>query len=287
MSPLAKGNLWPLFADLACEDENMAQDYAARLKRSPKSTKFPWFLRPVLTNDRTSITSYRGPGAQKGLPFLKEAAEANGLPLLVDVHQPGQTALAAEFADVLPSSLLVPTNRPLGGLRRNWQTCEREKGPILGPQDMAHVVKKLASGAGNISVTGGTAFGYHNLVVDMRSLMIMGDLGVPVVFDATHSVQLPGAGDGKSGGQREFVMPLARAAVAVGCDAIYAEVHHNPEIAKSDGPNALTFEMLDDLMGALLRIRMRPKIHIFEPKPLRAVAMKPRTVLNMGTAEMQ
>ncbi|MBL91009.1 MAG: 3-deoxy-8-phosphooctulonate synthase [Myxococcales bacterium] len=241
------------------EDENMAQDYAARLKALSEKHQIPMVFKASFDKaNRTSITSYRGPGAQKGLPFLKEAAETNGLPLLVDVHQPEQAALAAEFADVLqiPAFLCRQTDL-LVACAETGKPVNVKKGQFLAPQDMAHVVKKLeASGAGNISVTErGTAFGYHNLVVDMRSLMIMGDLGVPVVFDATHSVQLPGAGDGKSGGQREFVMPLARAAVAVGCDAIYAEVHHNPEIAKSDGPNALTFEMLDDLMGALLRIR--------------------------------
>tara|TARA_B100000683_G_scaffold264167_2_gene293364 strand:- start:2875 stop:3702 length:828 start_codon:yes stop_codon:yes gene_type:complete len=241
------------------EDENMAQDYAARLKALSEKYQIPMVFKASFDKaNRTSITSYRGPGAQKGLPFLKEAAETNGLPLLVDVHQPEQAALAAEFADVLqiPAFLCRQTDL-LVACAETGKPVNVKKGQFLAPQDMAHVVKKLeASGAGNISVTErGTAFGYHNLVVDMRSLMIMGDLGVPVVFDATHSVQLPGAGDGKSGGQREFVMPLARAAVAVGCDAIYAEVHHNPEIAKSDGPNALTFEMLDDLMGALLRIR--------------------------------
>ena len=241
------------------EDENMAQDYAARLKTLSQKHQIPMVFKASFDKaNRTSITSYRGPGAQKGLPFLKEAAQANGLPLLVDVHQPEQAAMAAEFADVLqiPAFLCRQTDL-LVACADTGKPVNVKKGQFLAPQDMAHVVKKLqASGAGNISVTErGTAFGYHNLVVDMRSLMIMGDLGVPVVFDATHSVQLPGAGDGKSGGQREFVMPLARAAVAVGCDAIYAEVHHKPEIAKSDGPNALTFEMLDDLMGALLRIR--------------------------------
>ena len=241
------------------EDENMAQDYAGRLKLLAQKHQIPMVFKASFDKaNRTSITSYRGPGAQKGLPFLKEAAQANGLPLLVDVHQPEQAALAAEFADVLqiPAFLCRQTDL-LVACAQTGKPVNVKKGQFLAPQDMTHVVKKLqASGANNISVTErGTAFGYHNLVVDMRSLMIMGDLGVPVVFDATHSVQLPGAGDGKSGGQREFVMPLARAAVAVGCDAIYAEVHHKPEIAKSDGPNALTFEMLDELMGSLVRIR--------------------------------
>ena len=174
----------------------------------------------------------------------------------MDVHSPQQADIAKDFADIVQVPAFCA-----GKPTFFWHVPQRANPLMLKrvrfwPQDMAHVVQKLREGgACGISVTErGTSFGYQNLVVDMRGLAIMREIGVPVVFDATHSVQLPGAGGGKSGGQREFVMPLARAAVAVGCDAIYAEVHHKPEIAKSDGPNALTFPMLDELMGTLKRI---------------------------------
>ena len=262
MGPFTLGPGHPLTficGPCVAEDAKMAHDYAARLKAlSDKHAVNMVFKASFDKANRTSINSYRGPGPMQGLPFLQKAAQENGLPLLVDVHQPEQAALAADFVDVLqvPAFLCRQTDL-LAACAATGKPVNVKKGQFLAPQDMAHVVQKLrASGAEHISVTErGTAFGYHNLVVDMRSLRIMADLKVPVVFDATHSVQLPGAGDGKSGGQREFVAPLAKAAVAVGCDAIYAEVHHKPEIAKSDGPNALTFEMLDDLMGTLLRIR--------------------------------
>lgn len=262
MGPFTMGPGHPLTficGPCVAEDAKMAHDYAARLKGlSDKHAVNMVFKASFDKANRTSINSYRGPGPMQGLPFLQKAAQENGLPLLVDVHQPEQAALAADFVDVLqvPAFLCRQTDL-LAACAATGKPVNVKKGQFLAPQDMAHVVQKLrASGAEHISVTErGTAFGYHNLVVDMRSLRIMADLKVPVVFDATHSVQLPGAGDGKSGGQREFVAPLAKAAVAVGCDAIYAEVHHKPEIAKSDGPNALTFEMLDELMGTLLRIR--------------------------------
>jgi 2-dehydro-3-deoxyphosphooctonate aldolase (KDO 8-P synthase) len=241
------------------EDKEMAMDYAARLKALSQKHQTPVIFKASFDKaNRTSIDSYRGPGIEKGLPFLKLAAQTHEMPLLVDVHSPQQAEIAKDFADVLqvPAFLCRQTDLLLA-CAQTGKPVNVKKGQFLAPQDMAHVVAKLRSGgAQGISVTErGTSFGYHNLVVDMRGLAIMKEIGVPVVFDATHSVQLPGAGGAKSGGQREFVMPLARAAVAVGCDAIYAEVHHKPEIAKSDGPNALTFPMLDELMGTLLRIR--------------------------------
>ncbi len=241
------------------EDKQMAMDYAGELKSLSEKHQVPLIFKASYDKaNRTSITSYRGPGIEKGLPFLKEAAQNQDLPLLVDVHSTQQAEIAKEFADVLqiPAFLCRQTDL-LVACAETGKPVNVKKGQFLAPQDMAHVVQKLREGgAQGISVTErGTSFGYQNLIVDMRGLAIMRSIGVPVVFDATHSVQLPGAGGGKSGGQREFVLPLARAAVAVGCDAIYAEVHHKPEIAKSDGPNALTFPMLDELMGTLKRIR--------------------------------
>jgi 2-dehydro-3-deoxyphosphooctonate aldolase (KDO 8-P synthase) len=241
-----------------CEDRTMAMDYAARLAGLSEKHQVPMVFKASYDKaNRTSIDSYRGPGAEKALPFLREAAETAGLPLLVDVHTPDQVPLASEMADVLqvPAFLSRQTDL-LVACGKSGRAVNVKKGQFLAPADMRHAVAKLEStGATDISLTErGTSFGYHNLVVDMRGLPIMAATGYPVIFDATHSVQLPGAGDGQSGGQREYVATLARAATAVGVDGIYAEVHADPAQAKSDGPNALTFEMLDDLIASLKAI---------------------------------
>lgn len=240
------------------ESADMANTYAARLAEMAQRHGVGLVFKASYDKaNRTSIDSYRGPGADKALPFLRDAADAAGVPLLVDVHSEAQAAQAAEYADVvqIPAFLCRQTDLLLA-CAKTGKPVNVKKGQFMAPGDMKHAIAKLQhGGATDITLTErGTSFGYHNLVVDMRGLAIMRSLGVPVIFDATHSVQLPGGAGGKSGGQREFVAPLARAATAVGVDGIYAEVHENPAVAKSDGPNALTFEMLDALMARLVAI---------------------------------
>lgn len=204
--------------------------------------------------NRTSIDSFRGPGEEAGLEMLRQVKEKFGIPVITDVHEPGQCAQAASVVDMLqiPAFLCRQTDLLLAAARTG-KPVNVKKGQFLAPEDMAGVVKKINS-AGNERVLltdRGTTFGYHNLVVDMRGLVIMRNLGCPVVFDATHSVQLPGGNGTSSGGNREFVPPLARAACAVGIDALFLETHPVPEKALSDGANSLRLSDLKDLLVSM------------------------------------
>jgi 2-dehydro-3-deoxyphosphooctonate aldolase (KDO 8-P synthase) len=254
------GDSPPVFIAGPCiaEDETMAVTYVRRLKDLAQRHQVPLVFKASYDKaNRTSGNSYRGPGLAEGLRFLGKAARDAGVPLLVDVHETHQVGPAAEVADVLqvPAFLSRQTDL-IEECARTGKALNVKKGQFLAPDDVVHIIDKAReAGARNLSITErGTTFGYHNLVVDMRGLWMMRQYGAPVIFDATHSVQLPGAAGGKSGGQREMVAPLARAAAAVGVDGYYMEVHENPAVAKSDGPNALTFEMLDELMGDLVKI---------------------------------
>jgi 2-dehydro-3-deoxyphosphooctonate aldolase (KDO 8-P synthase) len=205
--------------------------------------------------NRTSINSYRGPGIAEGLRVLRKIKERFKLPILSDVHDVSQIAPAAEVCDVLqiPAFLSRQTDL-LVAAGKSGRVVNLKKGQFLSPWEMSNAVEKVAStGNKNIFLTErGASFGYQNLVVDMRTFPIMRKLGYPVVFDVTHSVQLPG-GEGKSsGGQPEFIEPLARAGVAVGVDGIFLEVHDNPAAALSDGTNALP---LDKLRALLTRLK--------------------------------
>ena len=194
--------------------------------------------------NRSSGDSFRGPGIDAGLAMLEAVKERFGLPVVTDVHESAQAAQVASVADFLqvPAFLCRQTDL-LAACAATGRPVNVKKGQFLAPEDMAGVVGKLrAAGCHNILLTErGTTFGYHNLVVDMRSLAAMRALGVPVVFDATHSVQLPGGLGKASGGQRQYVPYLARAAAAVGIDALFLEVHPDPDHALSDGPNSLDF----------------------------------------------
>ena len=208
--------------------------------------------------NRTSINSARGPGWQKGLEILAEVRETVGVPLLSDVHETVQVSAAAQALDVLqvPAFLSRQTDL-LVAAGETGLPVNLKKGQFLAPEDMQHSINKVTS-TGNEQVMlteRGSTFGYHNLVVDMRGLQIMRSLGKPVVFDATHSVQLPGGMGGASGGQREFVAGLARAAVAVGVDAVFLEVHPSPDEAPCDGPNMLPISQVQALLEQLTRIR--------------------------------
>ncbi len=207
--------------------------------------------------NRTSLRSFRGPGLLMGLEMLARVKERFGLPLLSDVHKESEVEPAAEVLDALqiPAFLCRQTDLLLAAAEAN-KPINVKKGQFMAPWDMIHVVEKIAS-TGNRKVLlteRGTTFGYNNLVVDFRSLPIMAALDYPVVFDATHAVQLPGGGKGASSGQREFVEPLAKAAVAVGCHALFMEVHPAPEKALSDGPNMVPLDGLPSMLRRILRV---------------------------------
>jgi len=207
--------------------------------------------------NRTSLGSFRGPGLAEGLRILRKVREDVGVPVLTDIHEPGHAAPAAAVADVLqiPAFLCRQTDL-LVAAAETGRAVNIKKGQFLAPSDMRHAAAKVVA-AGNdrvILTERGTSFGYHNLVVDMRSLPMMRSLGYPVIYDVTHSLQLPGAGDGVTAGQAEFIEPLSRAGVAAGVDGVFMEVHERPEQAKSDAQNALKLDLLEPLLTRLTKI---------------------------------
>jgi 2-dehydro-3-deoxyphosphooctonate aldolase (KDO 8-P synthase) len=208
--------------------------------------------------NRSSGASPRGPGIEEGLSTLAAVKEHFGVPVVTDIHETWQAGPSAEVADVLqiPAFLCRQTDL-LVAAARTGRVVNVKKGQFVAPLDMANVVAKLEEAGGEriLLTERGTTFGYNNLVVDFRSLSQMRALGYPVVFDATHSVQLPGGLGTASGGQRDYVAPLARAAAAVGVDALFVEVHENPDKAPSDGPNMLTPDALDALLRDVLAVR--------------------------------
>lgn len=207
--------------------------------------------------NRTSIDSFRGPGLQEGLRILEEVGQATGLPLISDIHTPDQAEPAAQVLDIIqiPAFLSRQTDLLLAAARTGLP-LNIKKAQFMAPEDMAQVAAKVKSlGHGEIMLTErGTSFGYRNLVVDMRSLLIMSELGHPVVFDATHSVQRPGGLGLSSGGDRAFAGPLAKAAMAVGADGVFMEVHPEPEAARCDGPNSIPLSRAAGLIDDLIRI---------------------------------
>ena len=200
--------------------------------------------------NRSSINSFRGPGLEKGLKMLQAVKTKYNLPIVTDIHTPDQASKVAEVADILqiPAFLCRQTDL-LVAAAKTGKIVNIKKGQFLAPEQMKSLIQKvLDSGNNNIMLTDrGTTFGYNNLVSDFRSIMIMKQFGYPVVFDATHSVQLPGANGTSSGGDRTFVPPLAKAAMAVGADALFFEVHPDPDNAKSDGPNMVPLDKAEEL----------------------------------------
>ena len=201
--------------------------------------------------NRSSGSTTRGPGLKKGLEFIRQIKSAYHVPVLTDVHECCQGEAVAEVADILqiPAFLCRQTDL-LHAAADSGRVVNIKKGQFMAPEDMGGAIKKVQERGNNrvMLTERGFAFGYHNLIVDMRSLAIMRGFGVPVVFDATHSVQLPGGLGNASGGQRQFIRPLARAAAGVGIDLLFAEVHPNPEAALSDGPNSLNFDQARQLL---------------------------------------
>jgi 2-dehydro-3-deoxyphosphooctonate aldolase (KDO 8-P synthase) len=241
------------------ESEQLQIDVAGRLGEMTAALGIPFVFKSSYDKaNRSSHASFRGPGMDEGLRILAEVRRQVGVPVLTDVHDEGEIATVASVVDVLqtPAFLCRQTDF-IQAVARAGRPVNIKKGQFLAPDDMKQVVAKAkaASGADNLMVCErGASFGYHNLVSDMRSLAIMRDTGCPVVFDATHSVQLPGGQGTSSGGQREFVPVLARAAVAAGVAGIFMETHPEPEKALSDGPNAWPLPRMRELLAVLVEL---------------------------------
>jgi len=247
------------------ESEAMAMDTAGRLKEITQKLSVPFIYKSSYDKaNRTSHASYRGPGIEKGLEILGKVKKTIGVPVLTDVHEDSPLAEVAEVVDVLqtPAFLCRQTNF-IQNVARQGKPVNIKKGQFLAPWDMNNVVDK-ARDTGNTQIMvceRGTSFGYNYLISDMRSLVIMRETGCPVVFDATHSVQMPGGQGAKSGGQREFVPALARAAVAVGIAGIFMETHPDPDKALSDGPNSWPLDRMNELLETLKEIDVLAKQH--------------------------
>lgn len=240
---IGDGNLVMIAGPCVIESEESTLEIARALKEYARELSLPLIFKASYDKaNRTSLTSFRGPGLKAGLAILARVKREVGLPVLADVHQVSEVAPAAAVLDVLqiPAFLCRQTDLVVAAAKTG-KVVNLKKGQFLAPWDMAPVVEK-ARAAGNHKILlteRGTSFGYNNLVVDFRSLPLLRDLGCPVVLDVTHSVQLPGGQGGCSGGQRQFIPTLARAGVAAGVDALFMEVHANPDAALCDGPNSL------------------------------------------------
>jgi 2-dehydro-3-deoxyphosphooctonate aldolase (KDO 8-P synthase) len=235
-----------------------SEEHVHRMARGIREVVGPDFVFKASFDkaNRSSGSAYRGPGLREGLRILA-GVKAEGFPVLTDIHEPNQAEPAAEVADILqiPAFLCRQTDLLLAA-GRTGRIVNIKKGQFVAPHDIPRAAEKVAS-TGNRQVLlteRGSSFGYNNLVVDMRGLKIMRDAGWPVIFDATHSVQLPGASGAASGGQPQFIETLARAAVAAGVDGVFVEVHDRPEAALSDGANALRLELLGEFWRSLLAI---------------------------------
>ena len=238
------------------ESEAIVLETATAIAKIAQDLHIPFIFKVSYDKaNRTSISSFRGLGLSLGLKILKKVKKEVGVPILTDIHEVQDVAQVSEVVDILqiPAFLCRQTDL-LCAAAKSGRVVNVKKGQFLSPWDMNNVVKKLEeAGTKNICLTErGSSFGYQNLVVDMRSLPVMCALGYPVIFDATHSVQLPGGGGTCSSGQREFVAPLARAAASVGCDGFFMEVHPQPEEALSDGPNMVR---LTELRGLLVQLQ--------------------------------
>ncbi|HKF65423.1 MAG TPA: 3-deoxy-8-phosphooctulonate synthase [Vicinamibacterales bacterium] len=254
------------------ESEPHAQSIAAALADITRRLNVPFIFKASFDKaNRTSGKSFRGPGLAEGLRVLAAIKAGAGVPILTDIHEPAQAAAAADVADILqiPAFLCRQTDL-LVEAARTGRAINIKKGQFLAPDDVRHAVAKIMdAGNSRVFVTErGTSFGYHNLVVDMRAFPMIREMGVPVVFDVTHSLQLPGGGDGVTAGQAQYIEPLASAGVGAGVDGVFLEVHDEPTLAKSDAQNALRLDALERLLQRLLAIdavvkqtRMPNRVH--------------------------
>lgn len=246
------------------ESEEMVMEIAREMKAICDDLGIPYFFKASYDKaNRTSVSSFRGPGIEKGLEILARVRETVGVPVVTDVHTEAEVALVAKYVDVLqtPAFLCRQTDF-ICACARTGKPVNIKKGQFLAPHDMINVIEKARAAAREAGVNEdnfmccerGASFGYGNLVSDMRSLAIMRETGAPVVFDATHSVQLPGGNGKSSGGNRAFVPVLSRAAVAVGVSGLFMETHPDPQCAKSDGPNMVPLSRMRELLSSLVAI---------------------------------
>lgn len=246
------------------ESEEMVMEIAREMKAICDDLGIPYIFKASYDKaNRTSVSSFRGPGIEKGLEILARVRETVGVPVVTDVHTEAEVPLVAQYVDVLqtPAFLCRQTDF-ICACARTGKPVNIKKGQFLAPHDMINVIEKVRAAAREAGVNEdnfmccerGASFGYGNLVSDMRSLAIMRETGAPVVFDATHSVQLPGGNGKSSGGNRTFVPVLSRAAVAVGVSGLFMETHPDPQCAKSDGPNMVPLSRMRELLTSLVAI---------------------------------
>lgn len=261
-SPITVGTDQPLLligGPCALESEELARQIAGKMVEICARLGLSYVFKASFDKaNRTSLSSYRGPGLEKGLATLAKIREEFNVPIISDIHDTSQVTAAAEVLDIIqiPAFLCRQTDL-LVAAAETGKPVNVKKGQFVSPWDMKNAVNKLrgAGGTKTMLVERGACFGYNNLVVDMRSLPVMRSLGCPVIFDATHSVQLPGGAGGASSGQREFIEPLTKAAVAVGIDGLFMEIHPDPDKALCDGPNSIPLDEVEVLLTRLVRIR--------------------------------
>ena len=255
---IGNGPLLLIAGPCVIESEEHAFALASRIRDIAARCAVPYVFKASYDKaNRTSTRSFRGPGLAEGIRILRRIRDELGVPVITDIHQPDHAAVAAQAADVLqiPAFLCRQTDL-LVAAAQTGRVVNIKKGQFLAPADMRHAIDKvLSAGNGQVVVTErGTTFGYNNLVVDMRAFPQLRALGHPVVFDVTHSLQLPGAGDGVTAGQAQFIEPMACAGVAAGVDGVFMEVHEHPEQSKSDAANALRLDLLEPLLQLLVRL---------------------------------
>lgn len=260
--PLVVGTGQPLLligGPCALESEELAKTVAGRMQEICMRLGISYVFKASFDKaNRTSLSSYRGPGLVEGLATLDKIRRQFQVPVISDIHDITQVTAAAEVLDILqiPAFLCRQTDL-LVAAAKTGKPVNVKKGQFVSPWDMKNAVSKIRAVGGTkiMLVERGASFGYNNLVVDMRSLPVMRSFGCPVIFDATHSVQLPGGAGGSSGGQREFIAPLARAAVAVGIDGLFLEIHPDPDKALCDGPNSIPLHQVEELLRQILSVR--------------------------------
>jgi 2-dehydro-3-deoxyphosphooctonate aldolase (KDO 8-P synthase) len=260
--PLRVGHGQPLLligGPCALESEELARRIAGTMQEICAKLNLSYVFKASFDKaNRTSLDSYRGPGMSEGLAILSRLREELGVPVVSDIHEASQAKEAAQVLDILqiPAFLCRQTDI-LSAASATGKVINLKKGQFVSPWDMENAVRKIrGSGTSEILlVERGTTFGYNNLVVDMRGLPIMRSFNCPVIYDATHSVQLPGGAGGSSGGQREFIAPLTRAAVAAGIDGLFMEIHPEPDKALCDGPNSMPLDSMETFLRHIVRIR--------------------------------
>ncbi len=240
------------------ESEEMVLFTAGKMKKIADELKIPYTFKASFDKaNRTSINSFRGPGIEKGLEILQKVKDIYGLPVCTDIHEPWQAEKAAQVADILqiPAFLCRQTDL-LVAAAKTGRCINIKKAQFLAPWDMKNCLEKVRqSGNDNVMLCErGTSFGYNTLVVDMTGLRVMKEFGVPVIFDATHSVQKPGGNGTSTGGNRKYVEYLAKAAIASGADGLFMETHQEPDKAKSDGPNMVPLSEMKELLAKLIRV---------------------------------